>query len=236
MSPIAHSRAILYVRVSTASQADHGTSLAAQREHLLAYAERHRLQVVEVIEDAGESASSLDRPGLARALAMIEQGDADVLVATKSDRVARNLRDLLNLAHQLDGHGAAIALTDDPFDTSTPQGRLMVQVQGAFAEMERSMIAERLQAGRTRARAKGVRFGRPPVGLTSKRGALAVADPERVAVAQRAAAMKAAGDTLQSIADTFNAEQVPTGSNRPGTRWHPSSVSRVLTTAAAIAA
>lgn len=235
MSPTAHSRAVLYVRVSTTSQVDHGSSLAAQRAHLLEYAKRHRLEVVEVIEDAGESASTLDRPGLRRALEMIESGEAELLVATKSDRVARNLRDLLNLAHELSERDAAIALTDDPFDTSTPQGRLMVQMQGAFAEMEREMIAARLQAGRDAARAKGVKFGRPPVGMTSKRGRLAVADPERAELAMRAAEMRRGGMTLQQVADQFNAEGIATGSNRPGTCWHPSSVSRLVKAAAAIA-
>jgi site-specific DNA recombinase len=238
MSPSAHSRAVLYLRVSTASQVEHGTSLDEQRRDLLAYAERHRLEVVEVIEDAGESAANLERPGMVRALELIESGEADLFVATKIDRVARNLRDLLNIAHELRERDASIVLADDTLDTTTAQGRLYAQMMGAFAEWERELIASRLQAGRDAARARGVRFGRPPVGMTAKRGKLAVAEngAERIALAKRAASMKASGSTLQAIAETFNGEGIATGSNRPGTSWHPSSVSRLLVAARALAA
>jgi site-specific DNA recombinase len=227
-------RAIIYLRVSTASQVKHGTSLDEQRRELLAYAERTGLEVVDVIEDAAESGANRDRPGIRRALDMIEAGDAEVFVATRIDRVARDLRDLLNFAHELKEAGASMLLADGSFDTSTPQGKLQAQIMGAFAEWDRAIINDRLKAGREAARAKGVRFGRPPVGMTAKRGVLAPADRERVQLARRAGTLKKKGATLQAIADTFNREGIATGSNRPGTRWHPSSISRLLTTARAL--
>lgn len=228
MSPHAGTRAVLYIRVSTLKQADHGHSLEAQRAHLLAYAATHGLKVVEVVTDGGESAGTLNRPGLRRALELVESGDADVLVATKGDRITRNLRDLLNLAAELEAHGASIATADGRFDTTTPLGKAMTQMQGVFAELEREMASERTREGMAAARAKGIRLGRPPVGYRSEAGKLVPSDPERIALAERAATMNADGQSLRAIADTFNAEGIATGSGRPDARWHAPAVARLL--------
>src|SRR5436305_1495162 len=86
-------RVVLYARVSTAEQAGSGISLDAQKAKLTAYASLYDLEPVETIIDAGESAKSLNRPGIQRALTMLGDGQADGLVVLKLDRLTRNLAD-----------------------------------------------------------------------------------------------------------------------------------------------
>ena len=76
-------KTIAYLRVSTDKQADRGVSLDAQRVKVAAYAELYDLELVEVVVDAGESAKSLDRPGLQRALEMLKRGEAEALLVVK---------------------------------------------------------------------------------------------------------------------------------------------------------
>ena len=87
-------KVVAYIRVSTDKQTDQGCSLDVQREKVALYARLHDLALVDIIEDAGESAKSLERPGLQRALAMLRNGEANGLLVTKLDRLTRSLRDL----------------------------------------------------------------------------------------------------------------------------------------------
>lgn len=216
MSPHAGSRAVLYVRVSTAQQAGEGHSLDAQRDRLAEYATAHGLHVVELIEDGGESGADLDRPGFARVLELVAAGAVDVLIATKADRIARSLRDLLNLVAELDRHGVAITLADEDFDTATPAGELTVQIRGAVAQYERALIRQRTREGLAAAKRKGIRLGKPPVGFTVTGGELAPrADDPRYLLGLRALAMRDEGATLQQIADTFTAEGITSPLGRP---------------------
>ena len=89
--------AVGYIRVSTDKQADHGVSLDAQKAKLEAYATLYELTLVDIIVDAGVSAKTLDRPGLARALAMLDKGQANALLVAKLDRLTRSVKDLGSL-------------------------------------------------------------------------------------------------------------------------------------------
>jgi DNA invertase Pin-like site-specific DNA recombinase len=129
-----------------------------------------------------------DRWGLARAVAQC--GPDDVLVVTKVDRLARSLRDLLNVLATVTDKGAGFKVLDQPaLDTTGPYGRLLLNVLGAMAEFERSMILARTSEGRIRARAHGVRFGRKP-SLDQFQ-------------AQEAKARRANGESLTTIARTY---------------------------------
>lgn len=100
------------------------------------------------------------RSALERALYCLRRGD--LLVVYKVDRLARSLADLLRILDRVRLVGASFRSLTEPIDTTTPVGVLMLQLLGSFAEFERSMIRERCSAGRVAARARGVRFGRPP--------------------------------------------------------------------------
>jgi DNA invertase Pin-like site-specific DNA recombinase len=108
-----------------------------------------------------ESGARTDRPQLRKAIATL--GTGDTLIVTRLDRLARSTRDLLNVLHDVGEAGASFrSLADHWADTTTPHGRLMVTVLGGLAEFERSLIKARTDVGIARARADGVRFGRPP--------------------------------------------------------------------------
>jgi len=107
------------------------------------------------------SGAKTDRPELAKLLRRLDRGD--VLMVTRLDRLARSTRDLLNIIDVIAKAGAGFkSLGDTWADTTTPHGRLMLTVLGGLAEFERELILARTSDGRARAKAKGVRFGRPP--------------------------------------------------------------------------
>jgi DNA invertase Pin-like site-specific DNA recombinase len=107
------------------------------------------------------SGTVTDRKALGKALAALGQGD--VLLVTRLDRLARSTRDLLNVLATIAERGAGFrSLNDQWADTTTPHGKLMITILGGLAEFERSLILARTGEGRTRAMARGVRFGRKP--------------------------------------------------------------------------
>jgi DNA invertase Pin-like site-specific DNA recombinase len=105
------------------------------------------------------SGAAQDRPVLRECLASLRKGD--VLVVWKVDRVARSLKHLLSLLDQLDSVGARIRSLNEPLDTSTPLGMYLIQSLGSIAQLERSMIRERVIAGQVAAISRGQRHGRP---------------------------------------------------------------------------
>jgi DNA invertase Pin-like site-specific DNA recombinase len=153
-------RAAIYVRVSTDHQ-----SVENQIRELSQVAERRGWEVVEVYSDAGVSGAKnrKQRPGLDRMLSDAGRRRFDIVMAWAIDRVGRSLIDLLGTIQHLEACGVDLYLDQQNIDTSTPMGKLVFQVTGAFAEFERSMIRQRVHAGLRRAVAKGQRLGRPPI-------------------------------------------------------------------------
>jgi len=129
-----------YARVSTLDQ-----DTALQRDALA----RHGVHVVFVESGSGVG----PRPELQKALASL--GSGDTLVVWKLDRVARSLTDLLGIQSRLKSVGASIRSLTEPLDTTSPFGEFTFQVLGAVAQLERSMIRERVMAGQAAARARG---------------------------------------------------------------------------------
>jgi DNA invertase Pin-like site-specific DNA recombinase len=102
-----------------------------------------------------------ERKGLARAISAL--GAGDVLCVTKLDRLGRSLKDVLNTLQAITDRGAGFKVPDNPaLDTSNAYGQLLLNVLGALAQFERYLIISRTSEGRTRAKARGVRFGRKP--------------------------------------------------------------------------
>lgn len=151
--------ALLYVRVSTLEQSEDGASLASQRAALESFAQIHEWDV-QVIEDAGVSAKSLDRDGMNRALEMLSAGEADVLAAVRLDRLSRDLHDITGLLKRSVDERWALVTIHGSIDTSTAMGRAYVHMAGLFAELERGMIGERTKAGMAQKRAEGQHLGR----------------------------------------------------------------------------
>ena len=117
------------------------------------------------------SGAKRDRPQLTLMLDHISVGD--VVMITRLDRLARSTRDLLDIAERLDVAEAGLRSLAEPWaDTTSPAGRMVLTFFAGVAEFERSLIHERTSAGRSAAKAKGVRFGRPPA-LSQEQIALA---------------------------------------------------------------
>src|SRR6516164_5272645 len=153
-------RAALYLRVSTDKQ-----TVENQRTALTAIAERRGWQIVTTYTDAGISGAKgrKDRPGLDRMLKDASRRRFDVVMAWAIDRLGRSLIDLLGTIQGLEAAGVDLFLEQQAIDTTTPAGKLMFQVTGAFAEFERSMIRQRVNAGLRRAVEQGKQLGRPRV-------------------------------------------------------------------------
>jgi DNA invertase Pin-like site-specific DNA recombinase len=153
-------RAAIYVRVSTDKQ-----TVENQIRELRQIADRRGWEVVEEYQDAGISgAKGRDsRPGLDKMLKDASRRRFDVVMAWAIDRLGRSLIDLLGTIQQLEACGVDLYLDQQAIDTTTPTGRLMFQITGAFAEFERSMIRQRVRAGLKRAKEAGKRLGRPRI-------------------------------------------------------------------------
>jgi DNA invertase Pin-like site-specific DNA recombinase len=116
------------------------------------------------------SGAKRDRPELARLLDQIRPDD--VVVVSRLDRLARSTRDLLDIAERLNEVGAGLRSIGEPWaDTTSPAGRMVLTVFAGIAEFERALIHQRTSTGRVAAKARGVRFGRPPK-LTAEQIAL----------------------------------------------------------------
>ena len=121
--------------------------------------------MVKEYDDAGISGSKgrNDRPGLDEMLKDAQRRRFDVVMAWAIDRLGRSLIDLLGTIQQLETCGVDLYLDQQAIDTTTPTGRLMFQITGAFAEFERSMIRQRIRAGLRRALEAGKQLGRPKI-------------------------------------------------------------------------
>jgi DNA invertase Pin-like site-specific DNA recombinase len=161
-------RAALYVRVST-----DGQTLENQTRELGQIAERRGWQVIETFSDTGISgAKSRDkRPGLDRMLKAACRREFDIVMAWSIDRLGRSLIDLLHTVQNLEAYGVDLYLDQQSIDTTTPTGKLIFSVTGAFAEFERNMIQQRVKLGLKRARAQGKQLGRPHVAADLERKA-----------------------------------------------------------------
>jgi DNA invertase Pin-like site-specific DNA recombinase len=155
--------AALYVRVSTDRQ-----TVQNQIEALTAIAEARGWTIAATYSDAGISGAKgrRERPGLDQLLKDAGRGKFNVVMAWTIDRIGRSLIDLLDTIQTLEACGVDLYLDQQSIDTTTPAGKLMFQVCGAFAEFERGMIKERIHAGIARARKAGKHLGRPQ-GATS---------------------------------------------------------------------
>lgn len=194
-------RTIAYLRVSTDKQADKGVSLDAQRAKVEAYAQLYDLDLVEVIVDAGVSAKTLDRPGLARALDMIRRGEAEALLCVKLDRLTRSVSDLGKLVSGPFAPGrAALLSVSEQIDTRSAAGRLVLNVLASVSQWEREAIGERTSTAMQHMRAEGAYTGgRAPFGSRVGEGGKVEPEPAEQATIQEARELRLKGLSYRSI-------------------------------------
>ena len=153
-------RAAIYARVSTANN---GQDPRVQTREMQEYCPRRGWTVVDEYVDIGISGTKEKRPQLDRLLADAHRRRFDVVVVWRFDRFARSVSHLLRALENFQALGIEFVSLSEQLDTSTPTGKMVFTVLGAVAELERSLIVERVRAGLRNARAKGKRLGRPRV-------------------------------------------------------------------------
>lgn len=195
-----------------------------------AWAKREGHRLVRLVAENGRSGTLPDteRPGLLEALRAIQTAEADAVVVTSLDRLARLLHvqeAVLAKAWAMGGRVFTVdggeVLADDPDD---PMRTFLRQVVGAVGELERRLVVKRLRNGRaTKAAAGGHSVGAPPYGWRAEGGELVVNDAEH-AVVRLVIQWAADGASIAAIARRLNADGVK--ARRGG--WHPTTVSRIL--------
>jgi DNA invertase Pin-like site-specific DNA recombinase len=175
-------KAALYARVSTSNN---GQDPEVQLRELREYCERRGWTVSSEYVDVGISGTKVKRPELDRLLADAHRRRFDAVVVWKFDRFARSVSHLLRALETFQSLGIEFVSLTEGVDTSTPMGKMVFTVLGAVAELERSLIVERVKAGLRNARAKGKRLGRP----------------RRIVDVSRIAALRSKGITWREIAE-----------------------------------
>ena len=183
-SPEAPCGVAIYARVSTSDQ-----DASMQVAELHEYCRRKGWRDVTEYIDTGWSGAKSSRPELNRLMADVRLGKVGCILTWKLDRLARSLAHLVQTIQELDSLGVRFVAVTQNIDTSVsnPMSRFMLQIFGAFAELEREMIRERVTAGVRNAKRKGVRSGRKRVLFDRS----------------RAVAMHEAGRSIKDIATTL---------------------------------
>ena len=153
-------KAAIYARVSTPDQ-----HLEAQLYDLRDLAAKRDYTVIREFEDRGVSGSKSKRAGLDAMLSSARRREFDVLLVAAFDRIARSTKNFLEIVDELNELGIEFVSAREAIDTSGPMGRMFITLVGSIAELERSLITERIRAGMRRARLEGQRLGRAPLNI-----------------------------------------------------------------------
>lgn len=212
--------------MSTEEQARSGLSVQAQRERLQAWAAAFGHALVEIVADEGESAKSLDRPGVRRVLQMVDRRQVDGVVAAKLDRLTRSTRDLADIVERCERKRVALASVSESLDTSTACGRLVVSMLGVVAQWEREATAERTAVALDAKRRQGRRYcGKAPYGYRFDDDLLVEDAVEQALLDDVEALAEAKGASLRAIGRML----VERGAlNRSGKPFSASSVARLV--------
>lgn len=203
-------KVIAYVRVSTEEQATHGVSLGAQEAKCRQYCELFGHELLEVIVDAGQSAKTLNRPGLQDCLRQLKTGQAEGLLVLKLDRLTRSVRDLGELLEVYFQKAALISIQEQ-CDTSSAAGRLSLNLLISVSQWEREVIGERTSTALQFKKSQGVILGAP-----------ALSDLKAIA---RIKELRADRLTLRAIAQKLTEEGFQT---LKGGKWGPETVNKIL--------
>jgi site-specific DNA recombinase len=221
---MAITKVCIYTRIST-DEENQPTSLHSQRERLQAFCKAQEGWRIVAHKQDQATGTKLDRPGLQAALDLARTGAVDMLLVYRVDRLSRKVRQLAQLAEELDTLNVVLRSATEPFDTGSAAGRMMLQMLAVFAEFEHATIVDRISAGIERRAKEGRWFGgRPPFGYTfSSEERVLVPDPVKAPVVRRVFdlyARKRLG--TRTIAQLLHDEGAPApsaGWGHPGVHW-----------------
>jgi site-specific DNA recombinase len=211
-------KAIGYIRVSTDEQAKDGFSLEAQAEKVRAYATAKGWDLKGIIEDE-RSAKDLNRPGIQKIIKGCQGKDFEVVIICKLDRMTRNVRDLGYLVQDIfEKSGVAFSSIADNFDTTTANGKLVLNILGSVAQWERDIISERTKEVLTHKRlVKRERAGVVPLGYDlADNGRNLIPNRKELEVVRQVKAFRNRGWSYGRIAKHLNHLGAPT---KRGGQW-----------------
>lgn len=200
-------KAVGYIRISKDANGN-GHSLDAQRKAIEQACESREWELLRIEQDIQSGGSTRNRPGLDKALRLLDSGEADYLVVGKLDRLSRSVSDFNQL---LETYPRKLVILDLGVDLTSPYGEMVATVVSAMARLERRLVSERTKAALAQARASGVKLGRESIII-----------PE---LAARIRNMKTSGLSLRAIARQLNDEGVPPPLGR---EWRHTSLRAVL--------
>lgn len=205
-----------YSRVSSEEQAQHGISIEAQRNILEGYAAMHT-STIRIFEDAGFSGKNTQRPGLQQLLAACRSGSVSAVVVWKLDRLSRSLRDTLTIIEDvLQPRNISLVSVTESIDTSTPSGRMMLNLLASFAQLEREQDSDRVvMAHKHLARDCKYLGGHVPLGYRIDQDKHYQLDPDSAPVVRRVFEMYLSRSGYTSILEYLNSYSFP------GTRKTP---------------
>jgi site-specific DNA recombinase len=212
-------KVIGYIRVSTQGQADKGVSLEAQRAKIEAWCNLNDGELVAVFEDAGISGGGMaKRDGLQDALKATTKGMA--LVAYSISRLARNTKDMLDIAERLEKKGADLVSLSERIDTTTASGRMIFRMLAVLVEFEKEQIGERTRMALAHKKANGETYCGAPFGFDAIAGRLVAVKKESAIVAD-ILKLRESGASLADIANSLNDKGIE---GKRGGKWFPSTV------------
>ena len=218
-------RCVLYLRVSTDEQAIDGYSIQIQKEKLIAYCKALGWVIVRIFVDAGWSGSNLKRPAMEELMQYVEEGNCDVVLVHKLDRLSRSQKDTMYLIEDLFiPNDVAFVSMQEAFDTSSPFGIAMVGILSVFAQLERQNIKDRTFGGRVERAKEGLWHGGGPhpIGYDYINGELVVNESEAEQV-RMVFELFAAGHSFSFIKDKMSGYQTKHGDWR-----HTETITSVL--------
>ena len=216
---------VAYVRVSTEKQAEKGFSLEVQTEKVRAMAVVQGVELAEVIVDRGESAKSLDRPGMARLLDLVAAKAIDRVIVAKLDRLTRSVKDLASLLEQFEKRKVALVSVAESLDTQSAAGRLVLNIMVSVSAWEREAIGERTASVLQHKKREGQVFNHTPFGFL-RVGAKLIPLPDEQGTIRRIFEARSHGQSLRDIAAELNAGSIATKTRG---QWYASTVRNVLT-------
>ena len=219
-------KAVGYIRVSTEEQARDGVSLDNQRKRIEAFCVAKDWTLERIYADEGVSGGSLKREGIQELISDCKKGKFGVIVIYKLDRLTRSVKDLGYLIDLFDKSDVAFSSVSDNFDTTTANGKLVLNILGSVAQWERDIISERTRDALAHKRSEGKVYTRIlPLGFDRAEDGSLIENPAEMKAVKLINRLRKAGKSLQAIADRLNSSGVQT---KTGGKWHKSTVSNVL--------
>lgn len=220
-------RVAIYVRVSTVEQAQEGYSIPAQIALLKKYAETYGYVITKMYQDAGISGKNIqDRPGLLQMLEDAKQHKFDIVLIWKLSRLSRSLLDMLSVVDLLQQNNVSLLSYSEHFDTSTPIGKMLLQLLGSIAEFERNTIIENVKMGMNQRFKEGLSKSSIPFAYSySDSNKEVLVDSEKAEAVREIFRRYVAGANIQQLVDYLNGLGY---TNRIGRKWRHEMLVKML--------